>query len=112
MIVRKTILVALVSLCLAASAVADCSTFTNITESIPIFELNEPAQFQIEFIGGTEPYHFEIADGTLPQGLHLTANGKIVGRPTELIDTTLLFRVTDAEGCTLHIAYPIRVEEF
>ncbi|HVG25940.1 MAG TPA: putative Ig domain-containing protein [Thermoanaerobaculia bacterium] len=106
---RKVILVAIVSLCLAATALADCSTFTNLTESLSDFRLNQPVQFQIEFIGGTAPYHFEIVDGTLPQGLHLTANGKIVGKPTEVADTTVLVRVTDAEGCTLHVAYAVRV---
>jgi hypothetical protein len=88
---------------------ADCSTLTFITESLPDFQLNQPAQFQIQAVGGTPPYHFQIVDGTLPAGLHLNSNGKINGKPTEVTDTTILVQLTDSAGCTVTQAFAVRV---
>jgi len=108
---RKTILVALVSLSLAASAFAQCETLTILTESVPDFHLNQPSHFQFEVIGGTPPYTFSIYDGTLPDGLKLLSNGKIVGKPTQLADTTVFFQLTDGAGCGFVQAYAIRVSD-
>lgn|GEM_PF-656626 len=94
----------------AAAPVQDCSTLTFQTESLPGFTLNSPANFQIEAVGGTPPYHFQITSGTLPQGLHLNQNGKITGKPTELADTTVFVLLTDSAGCTLTQAFAVRVD--
>ncbi|HVE70766.1 MAG TPA: hypothetical protein VNI54_05300 [Thermoanaerobaculia bacterium] len=110
---RKTIVVALLSCCFAAIAYADCNTFTLLTESVPLFRVDQPAHFQIEAIGGDGPYHFEIYDGVLPEGLHLTSRGRIIGRPTENAVTfgdTVFIRVTDSQGCSLVHAYNFAVE--
>lgn len=94
---------------IAAFAQADCSTLTNITEAVPEFTIHQPVNFQFEFVGGTPPYTFAITSGTLPAGLHLTSGGVLHGVPKELADTTVFITVTDAAGCTLTVAYPIRV---
>jgi hypothetical protein len=88
---------------------ADCSTLTFLTESLNDFQLNQPVNFQIEAIGGTPPYRFEITDGALPAGLHLNANGKITGKPTEVADTTIFVLLTDSSGCHLTQAFAVRV---
>ncbi len=87
----------------------DCSTLTVLTESLPDFPLGQPVHFEIEASGGTPGYTFAVTGGTLPAGIHLTSNGKLRGKPTEVIDTTVFITVTDSAGCTLTIAYPIRV---
>jgi hypothetical protein len=92
------------------ASAADCSTLTFITESLPGFFLNQPANFQIEAVGGNPPYSFTIVDGTLPAGLHLNANGKITGKPRELADTTVFVLLTDSAGCTLTQAFAVRVD--
>jgi hypothetical protein len=90
---------------------ADCSTLTFLTESLPGFFVGQPANFQIEAIGGTPPYHFELVDGTLPAGLHLNSNGKITGKPTAVADTTIFVQLTDSAGCTLTQAFAVRVDQ-
>src|SRR4051812_42702511 len=99
---------ALVLLC-AAPAFADCSTLTNITEVVPQLFVGQTVHFNFEFSGGTPPYRFEIVDGTLPAGLHLTPGGGLRGKPIEPTDTVVFIRVTDSAGCTLTVAYPISV---
>ena len=104
-------LLALVVLFIAPAAMADCTTntLTFLTESLSDFTLGEPAHFDIEGIGGTPPYTFEIYDGAFPAGLHMNSKGKIRGNPTELADTTVWVRLTDSEGCTLVQAFAVRV---
>lgn len=109
---KKTILVALLSLCLAATASAQCDFLEILPESLPTFDLNEPANVQLEVIGGDGPYHFTIHDGALPEGLHLAASGRIVGRPTTAsFDHTVFITVTDSQGCHTTRAYAVFVED-
>jgi hypothetical protein len=112
--VRKTILVAVLSLCFAATAFAQCETLTFLTESLPGFTSDTQANFQIEVIGGTAPYHFTLLEdlSVMPAGLHLTGSGKIVGKAKGPADTTIFVQVTDANGCTLTSAYAVRVDQF
>jgi hypothetical protein len=99
-------LVAMSAICGVAEA--QC-TLTTVTESLPAFFVNQPANFEIEVCCGTAPYHFEIIDGTLPEGLHLNANGKITGKPRAEADVVVLVLITDAAGCSLGVAYPVQV---
>lgn len=84
-------------------------TLTFITENLPDFTLDVPANFQLVVCCGTPPYRFEIVQGTLPSGLNFNQNGKITGKPREVADTTVFFRVTDSAGCSLTQAFQVRV---
>jgi len=108
---RKTIIGIVMFLAMSAIcgvAEAQC-TLTTVTESLPAFFVGDPANFDIEVCCGTAPYHFEIIDGEMPDGLHLNANGKITGKPREEADVTVLVLISDSAGCTLGVAYPVRV---
>ena len=107
---KKIFGVAGVLLFCVAAAFGDCGTLTNITEVVPLLHAGEPVHFNFEFDGGTAPYRFELVDGSLPAGLHLTPNGGLRGKPAAASDTVALIQVTDAAGCTLTVAYPIFVE--
>jgi hypothetical protein len=60
-------------------------------------------------VGGTAPYVFNLASGTLPNGLSLSAAGVISGTPTLVGTFNFVVRVTDADGCTGTQAYTIIV---
>lgn len=99
----------LAALSVCSTAEAQSCTLTTVTESLPGFVVGEPANFEIEVCCGTAPYHFEIIDGVLPEGLHLNASGRITGKPRVEADTTVLVLISDSAGCTLGVTYPVRV---
>jgi hypothetical protein len=107
---KRRIVVALLGLIVASVASADC-LLTFQTEALPFFFVGQPANFQIVAVSGTEPYHFEINNefGPLPEGLHLTGSGRIVGVPQAETDTVTYVQVTDAQGCHLTQAFQLTV---
>lgn len=106
---KVPIILSLLLLC-AASAFANCSTLTNLTEVVPMLPVGETVHFNFEFIGGTEPYHFALVAGALPPGVHLTGSGGLRGKPRQAGFFDAFIQVTDAAGCTLTVAYNIQVE--
>ncbi len=59
-------------------------------------------------IGGTAPYVFSIASGSLPAGLTLnTATGAITGTPTAA--GTFSLKVTDADGAVVTVSCPYTI---
>ncbi|KAA0256613.1 MAG: hypothetical protein EDX89_00500 [Acidobacteria bacterium] len=58
--------------------------------------------------GGTLPVSWAV-EGTLPAGMTFTAGGVLSGIPTEVGTFPLVFRVTDANGCTGSAALSLRV---
>jgi len=107
---KRLALVLLLLVCCVPLAFGQSScTLTFLTESVPDFTLGQPVHFTFEGVSGTEPYTFTVAGGTLPAGLHLNNHGKLTGNPSEVIDTTVLINLTDAAGCQINQAFPIRV---
>ncbi len=53
--------------------------------------VNEPYAYELSAMNGKLPYVFEIVDGTLPPGLHMSADGAITGTP--LHEGTYFFEV-------------------
>src|SRR5215216_1470889 len=98
------LIIALTLLC-AAPAFGDCSTLTNITEVVPALHVGETVNFNFEFIGGTEPYHFAFVAGEMPPGVNLTGSGGLRGKVKEAGYFDAFIQVTDAAGCMLTVAY-------
>lgn len=51
-------------------------------------------------VGGTAPYIFSVAAGTLPEGWTLSSAGVLSGTPTKAGTFTFTLRATDAWGCS------------
>ena len=59
--------------------------------------------------GGTQPYRFSLAAGTLPAGLSLSVVGVTSGTPTAVGKSSFVVRATDANGATATISRSITV---
>jgi hypothetical protein len=108
---RKGLLAVVMFLAVVAvcgTAEAQC-TLTTVTESLPAFFVNQPANVQIEVCCGTPPYRFEVIGGELPEGLHLNQNGKITGKPKVEGTFTALILISDDAGCSLGQTYEFQV---
>ncbi|GEM_PF-3106497 len=57
--------------------------------------------------GGTLPYTWTLASGTLPAGLTLNANGTITGTPTAAATATITVQVRDATQATAQRAFTL-----
>jgi hypothetical protein len=66
------------------------------TSSLPNGAVGIPYSQILAATGGSIPYAWTIASGTLPTGLSLSSNGVISGTPTIISDpTSITFQVTD-----------------
>jgi hypothetical protein len=64
--------------------------------SLPRATIGVPYSKQIVVKGGTAPYQFTLASGSLPAGLSLDSSGLISGTPESLAPSTLTVQVTDS----------------
>jgi hypothetical protein len=70
-----------------------------LTNSLPDGVQAEPYETTLEGTGGTPPYAWSLAAGTLPQGLELKADGTLSGTPEEHGDFSVTVELADdADG--------------
>ncbi|MEQ8273472.1 MAG: putative Ig domain-containing protein [Deltaproteobacteria bacterium] len=105
----------------SAGASATGSFTVDVTEEMVLYiassEIvvysNAEAMAQLVAMGGVPPYSWSMLGGTLPPGLSFdAAEGRIIGRPTELGQETATFMVTDAEGTSFQSDVVVRVAIF
>ncbi len=65
-------------------------------DPLPEGDVGSPYSVQLIADGGTPPYTFEVADGSLPDGLTLSSAGLISGTPTTDGTHDFTVRVTDS----------------
>ena len=71
----------------------------SVDQTLPVGIYEEDYVATISVSAGTEPYAWSVPEWeTLPGGLTLTADGKIVGQPSQAGTFTFQARVTDAAG--------------
>jgi len=58
---------------------------------------------QLPAAGGIPPYTWTLVSGTLPPGLSLTSNGRIVGTPTSAGTFTYRLKLTDSKGTSVEL---------
>jgi large repetitive protein len=71
------------------------------TPAPTLWETGVPFSAKLTPAGGNGTYTFAIADGALPTGLALAADGTLAGTPTVAGVSKATIRVTDGEGRTL-----------
>lgn len=63
----------------------------------------------IDASGGDAPYSFSVTDGSLPQGLTLSAGGSLSGTPSAAGSFEFEVTATDSNGCTGARTYSISI---
>jgi putative Ig domain-containing protein len=59
--------------------------------------------------GGTAPYSFAVADGALPDGLNLSADGVLSGTPAAVGSFNFFLSTTDARGASTNVFYQLNI---
>jgi subtilisin family serine protease len=86
----------------AALSIVVSAPLTIGTASLPSGLVGTPYSATLAATGGTSPYTWSIAAGTLPAGLSLNAaTGAITGTPTVAGTSSVTFRVTDSAARTV-----------
>lgn len=84
--------------------------FVAVTRHLPVAFRGMPYRARLVARGGTPPYRWRSAAGPLPRGLHLRADGRIVGMPTRTAGTPLTLVAEDANGSTATVSASILVQ--
>ncbi len=78
-------MVALAVFCLGAFAWAQTAPpLTIVDETLPSLDPGVEVRIPLTARGGVPPYHWRVTAGNLPEGISLTPDGVLVGRPTAL----------------------------
>ncbi|MEP7366679.1 MAG: Ig domain-containing protein, partial [Acidobacteriota bacterium] len=79
-----------------------CATLLTVASSCPLnaASIGQPYNLLVAASGGTPPYGWTLAGGSLPQGIQLNTNGLISGSPQVTGDFVFVFKVTDFLGAT------------
>ena len=73
------------------------STLSVATSSLPNGQVGSSYSGALAATGGTAPYHWALANGTLPPGLTLSASGTIAGTPSAAVNAAAIdVQVTDS----------------
>ena len=83
---------------------------TITTDALPNGAVEAPYDQTLAATGGTAPYSWSVASGTLPSGLTLNpATGEITGTATALETQDVMFEVTDANGQMATVTLPLTI---
>ncbi len=97
---------------------SSCSEFENPGEVLQILtrpldeaHLEENYNFSLQVTGGLRPYHFELEEGQMPDGLQLDDSGRIFGIASTEGDYEFTITVSDANLSKTFQQFNLRVTE-
>lgn len=79
------------------------------TQVLPVAEVGAEYSESLLASGGSAPYNWSVAGGTLPDGLNFSSTGSITGTPTTTRTSNFTIRVTDSTGNTATNNFSISV---
>jgi len=84
-----------------------CPTITIANTALPTYYLGAPMSQTFTASGGTAPYTWSLASGSLPAGLSLSSSGTLSGTPTSHGTFNATLQATDAYGCSSTLTFAI-----
>jgi hypothetical protein len=81
------------------------------TDELPAGAIDQPYSVVMTASGGTLPYTWSIAAGSLPSGLILSANGALGGTATQGGSFSVTLQAGDAGGQTAQRAFALAIDE-
>jgi large repetitive protein len=81
------------------------------TLGLPNGTVNTAYSFQLAATGGTSPYTYTLADGTLPKGMQLSASGVLSGTPSAAGASLFTVSVVDAHGVSVTQSFRLVVDK-
>ena len=81
------------------------------TLALPTGTAGSAYSFQLAATGGTTPYTYGLADGTLPSGMSLSTAGLLSGTPATTGTWLFTVLVTDAHGVSVTQSFRLVVEK-
>lgn len=76
---------------------------------LPVGSVGTPYSETLSATGGTPPYKWTVASGTLPAGLSLSTGGVINGTPTAAGNSGFMIAVTDGAGATTSKSFTLDI---
>ena len=93
----------------ACTVCANCPAITLSPATLPDGNVGSLYNQAITASGGTGPYTFSLASGSLPPGLALSSSGALTGAPTSPGIYNFAVSATDQGGCAGSRAYAITI---
>lgn len=84
---------------------AATSSLAATPAELPALRAGDPVDLALGATGGSAPYAWRLASGTLPKGLKLSADGHLRGTPTERGAFRFDLRLQDARGAAATQSY-------
>jgi hypothetical protein len=85
-----------VLICLCGVAAAQASPLAIVDDSLPAMAVGVEFHALLHAQGGVPPYVWSVSGGELPEGVTLTRDGLLSGRPTKLGTFALTLKVEDS----------------
>jgi hypothetical protein len=93
---RRTIWVLAILICFCSLAAGQAPTLAVVDEPVPPIEAGVEFHFFLHATGGVPPYVWSVASEDLPDGITLTPEGLLSGRPVKAGAFTLTLQIEDS----------------